>query len=104
MRRYLIPALLGVLVLGGAATTADAAPRRATLRIVAPDGMPFATKDLSPSTFTGSFTFSNLKPGTYTVVQVPPVAGVLNVSCTNGGGTQQKLKPGDDVTCTFSVS
>ena len=65
--------------------------------------MPFLTIGLSPGVFTGSRTFNNLKPGTYTVVQAPPVEGVLTVSCTNGGGRQQVLVAGDDVTCTFSI-
>jgi hypothetical protein len=95
---------VGVLGVGSAATTAEAAPRRATLRIVAPAGMPFVTIGLSPPAFTGSRTFKNLKPGTYTVVQAPPIGGGVNLSCTNGGTETQVLLAGDDVTCTFSVT
>src|SRR4051794_39436777 len=105
MRRSVIIALLAVAGLGSAATTADAAPPRATLRIVAPSGMRFVTdSSLSPPTFSGSRTFKNLKPGTYTVIQAPPVPGSLAVSCTKSGPQQIVLTAGDDVTCTFSVS
>src|SRR5262245_61756153 len=98
MRRFIILALLAVVGFGSAAPTADAAPGRATLRIVAPAGMGFLTIGLSPPAFTGSRTFNNLKPGTYTVVQAPPLGGV-SVSCTNGAGQRQTLHAGDDVTC-----
>jgi hypothetical protein len=104
MRRLIPIAVLAVLGVGTAATTADAAPGRATLRFVAPANMHFVTIDLSPPAFTGSRTFNNLRPGVYTVVQAPPVAGVLRVSCSNGTGQQQQtLRAGDDVTCTYSV-
>ena len=97
-------ALLAAVAFGSAATTADAASGRASLRIVAPVGMRFLTRNLSPGAFTGSRTFNNLKPGTYTVVPAPPAGGGLVVSCTNGGGQQQTLAAGDDVTCTFSLA
>ena len=102
MRRVLALVAAALVLLGGG--LADAAGAKARLRVVAPADMPFRTLYLQPGAFNGSRSWT-LAPGYYVVVQAPPVAGVLTVRCTNGQNTYGgiTLRPGEDVTCTFSV-
>jgi hypothetical protein len=69
----------------------------------------FVTLNLSPDAFVledgGSRTFRNLKAGTYVVVMAPPIEGKTQwLGCTNGEMNQVDLSPGDDVTCTFTLT
>ena len=82
--------------------------------------MEFRTIGLNPAAFLvpagGSRTFQNVKPGTYVVVQAPPVGvrtqvgpdqweieGGLTIECSDGKPHQHDLLAGDDVVCTFTA-
>jgi len=74
-----------------------------TIKVVGVDAE-FRTLVLKPSAFTipadGSRTWK-LSPGTYTVVQAPPVAGVQVVCDRPGSVHVFDLRRGDNVTCTY---
>ena len=61
--------------------------------------------------------FRRLQPGTYVVVQAPPVGihtqvaenewsveSDLTVTCSDGSSHQHDLQAGDDVSCIFSAT
>jgi hypothetical protein len=82
--------------------------------------MEFRTLGLPSTVFTlsagGSRTFNKLQPGTYVVVQAPPVGvatqvgenewtieGGLQITCSDGiSGNQYDLVAGENLTCTFT--
>lgn len=83
--------------------------------------MEFRTLGLNPAAFNlepgQSRTWQNLKPGTYVVVQAPPVGTYtqlgpnewsvesdLTITCSDGSTHQHDLQAGDDISCSFTAT
>ena len=120
MRRLLLVA--GLALAGCVAPSAGATAPNTRLTIRAQGAaMEFRTLGLPTPAFTlpagGSRTWKNLAPGTYVVVQAPPIGaatqvgenewtieGGLQITCSDGVSMNEyELTAGERLTCTFTA-
>jgi hypothetical protein len=105
--RRLVLALAGSILLIVGPIVAYAAPKTQARLTISAQGaaMNFVTMGFNPGAFglgDGAFRTFTLKPGSYVVVQAPPVIGYdLQVVCSDGGGPAVSLQAGEQLTCTF---
>jgi hypothetical protein len=119
MRRLLAVLALAVITVGGTAHADAPTTARLTITAVGAD-MEFRTIGLTPGfTLTAgqSRTFRRLPPGTYVVIQAPPVGvwtqvgpnqwevtGGMQIQCSDGASSNQyDLVAGDQLSCTFTA-